>query len=266
MRFFSEPRWKGFDYRLVTFNAADGTKLFGWYFPAVPSSYEPGPKRGIVIQFHGNAENMSSHYAFLSWVTRHGYDFFTFDYRGYGGSEGSPSPAGVHQDAIAAIRTVIESHPQGSLALYGQSLGGAILLRALADLREPEIRSRVCSVIVEGSFANYKRQARRTMANHWFSWIFQPLGALLVSNEYAPEDFISLIAPLPLLVIHGTEDSAVTFENGEEIYALAKDPKEFWRIEGGKHLDTMVLEDGVYQKKLINYLGSHCPHPETKKN
>ena len=40
------------------------------------------PIKGVVIQFHGNGENMTSHYVSTAWLINHGYDLVTFDYRG----------------------------------------------------------------------------------------------------------------------------------------------------------------------------------------
>ena len=43
--------------REVEFRSADGTKLSGWYFPA-----RAGGHKGTVIQFHGNAQNLTAHF------------------------------------------------------------------------------------------------------------------------------------------------------------------------------------------------------------
>jgi dienelactone hydrolase len=46
----------------------------------------------------------------------------------------------------------------------------------------------------------------------------------------------------PLLVVHGTEDSLVPFELGEEVYRAAKPPKVLVTLEGARHHEE--IEDG----------------------
>lgn len=250
---FSDPRQNGFEYEKVIFSSSDGTKLSGWFFP----SDGKVKCKGTIIQFHGNAENMSTHYVLYSWVTRHGYNFFTFDYRGYGESAGTPDQEGLNGDAVAAVEYVksrVSSDPTGhrkDIVLVGQSLGGAVVLRAVTDLKD---RSRIRAVIAESTFSNYKRIARRVLAAHWVTYIFQPLAYVLISNSYAPEDHIKSISPIPILVIHGTQDGTVGIENGEEIFEAANEPKTFWRIEGAGHIEAMVFDEGRYREKLLTFL------------
>ena len=46
----------------------------------------------------------------------------------------------------------------------------------------------------------------------------------------------------PLLVVHGTEDSLVPYELGEEVYRAAQPPKVFVTLEGARHHEE--IEDG----------------------
>jgi fermentation-respiration switch protein FrsA (DUF1100 family) len=46
----------------------------------------------------------------------------------------------------------------------------------------------------------------------------------------------------PLLVVHGTEDSLVPFEAGEEVYRAAQPPKVLVRLKGARHHEE--IEDG----------------------
>src|SRR4051812_3784255 len=70
------------------FPSTDGTLLHAWYFRSDPKKQ---PK-ALIAFFHGNGENLSTHFASLAWILPFGYDFMIFDYRGYGRSQGDPSP------------------------------------------------------------------------------------------------------------------------------------------------------------------------------
>jgi fermentation-respiration switch protein FrsA (DUF1100 family) len=250
--FFVDPEKAGFQYRNVEFKSEDGTLLKGWFFPA------RGKKalQGTFIQFHGNGDNMTAHFAFLVWVIDQGYNLFVFDYRGYGASDGDPSQNGLNQDAKAAIGWVEAhvpppaSHPR-DLVLMGQSLGGAVLARALDDVRD---RSRIRSVIIDSSFYDYHAIAVNVLSRFWISWPFQWLGDLLVSDEYSPEESFARISPIPILVIHGDRDHVIPESFGEKIYALSKSPKSFWKVDGGFHIDSMSTHAQEYHPRLMQYL------------
>lgn len=245
---FIDPAKYGLTHQEVSFSSHDGTHLSGWMFPSKTAEV-----KGTVIQFHGNAENMTSHFQSLVWLVYHGYNLFTFDYRGYGTSEGEPTIPGVNLDAQAAYAHIIQSPEAGNtpIILYGQSLGGLILLKALEKFPD---RSKISMIIVEGSFLSYQEIAREKMNNIWLTWPFQHLAYLFFSDEYAAMESIKKISPIPLLVIHGNQDNVIPYEFGQEIYNSAKHPKSFWSIKEGNHIDTMLRHGGIYRNKLVKYL------------
>ncbi len=205
--------------------------------------------KGTIIQFHGNAQNMSSHMASLVWLTELGYDLFIFDYRGYGNSEGSPDPEGLNFDAQAALKKAKECQIERKakkFIVYGQSLGGAVLMRALEDYGTEGIDH----LILESTFMSYRNIAIKKMKSGAITYLFFPLAYLIVNNSYSA----SSVPEIPLLVIHGKKDPVVEFEFGEEIFNKGKEPKELWQIPEEQHINAYFVEQGKYRGKLINYL------------
>lgn len=245
------PERAGFNPREVWFASGDGTRLHGWLFPALGIGARR-PK-GTVIQFHGNAENISSHYASLVWLTRQGYDLFTFDYRGYGKSEGEASPEGVYKDSLSALDVGYEAHRArrtGKFIVYGQSLGGAIAMRAMKDFR---FAGETRLVVMDSTFLSYDTVARQTLAKFWLTWLFSPLGPLLVSDKYAPEQVVGTLKT-PLLVIHDRRDPVVKFENGREIVDKYAGQKEFWELDQGRHI--AIFSEPAGRERFVRYLDS----------
>jgi fermentation-respiration switch protein FrsA (DUF1100 family) len=236
----------------------DHTELCAWYFPPVLEKGESS--KGIIIQFHGNAQNMSSHFAWLTWALKKGYGFLAFDYRGYGRSKGSPSQEGLNQDAQAVIRYVMADpakfHGDRKLVLYGQSLGGAVLLRALDDLT-PEEKSKVSSVVIQSSFYSYRAIAKEFVAQSWLTYLFQPLVPLLMSDEMSPMASIPRVWPLPILVIHGDHDPVIPLSFGKEIFELAREPKEMLIIPGGGHLYNPPVQEEKMEKDILAFIEKH---------
>jgi fermentation-respiration switch protein FrsA (DUF1100 family) len=244
-----DPQQLGLEYTEVDFTSADGTPLHGWFFPAQSS-----PIKGIFVQFHGNAENMSTHFRSLVWVTAYGYHLFTFDYRGYGQSGGQASMAGVHDDVLAAIvraRQLSASHGGRMVVLYGQSLGGTLLLYVVGTMSD---RAGLGVVVVDSAFSSYRAIAREKLAGHWLTFLLQPLAYLLVSDRYAPDEVVAEISPVPLLILHGDADQIVPIHYGQRIYERARSPRWLWRLPGVGHIEAMSPRHHQYRQDLLDFL------------
>lgn len=250
-KYFTPSEKAGAEPEEVFFQSPDGPRLHGWFF-----SSKKSPSQGTVIQFHGNAENMTSHFLSTAWVIRYGYNLFTFDYRGYGQSEGAPYPAGVHLDALAALNEV-KRRAVGPVIVYGQSLGGAIALRALEDWGG---RTDVQAIVIESSFLSYRKIARQKLADYWLTWPFQWMSALLVSDSHSPKKKILELAPIPILVVHGTEDPIVPFKFGKAIFDAAGEPKCLWPIASTVHGHLMNTEQGRLRQPMVDFFERRsCP-------
>lgn len=221
----------------VYFQAEDGTKLHGWYFAPLEKK-EP---TAVIVQFHGNAENLTTHFFNLYEAPSRGFAYLTFDYRGYGKSEGSPNPAGVIKDGIAAIKWMHAKHPDKPLVVFAQSLGGAIAFRSVNQVKK-EVP--ISLMLVDSTFADYRTQARSLMSESIFTYIFQPVAWALADNSQSPIDDIAQISPIPLIVAHGDKDRVINQSMGRQVFELAKEPKEFWNIPNAQHLQFMFIEEG----------------------
>lgn len=226
----------------IFFTSGDGTKLFAWRFKAEKVSKPRGP-RGVFVLYHGNGDNLSSHYITMLWALQRGFDLFTFDYRGYGRSEGEPSPEGTVRDGEAALRWVQAHYSNTPIIIVGQSLGGAIALRNAIDLKG-EVPFR--AVVIEGSFPSYRRIGQDVLTRSWILWPFQWLAHLALSDRWAPDGEIGKIAPVPMLILHAEGDHTVPFKFGEEIFWQAGEPRELWKIPGGGHTNALIVEKGLH--------------------
>src|SRR3954470_21194605 len=150
---YGSPGIYGINYEPVELRAADGTALFAWFMPA------RGEARATVLYLHGNAENISAHFANVAWMPAAGFNVLALDYRGYGGSEGRPSLEGVQLDIDAGMRTLLERRDVDPrrIILFGQSLGGALAIYYAAH---GEHRDRLRAVIADSAFSDYRLVAR----------------------------------------------------------------------------------------------------------
>lgn len=234
--------------------AKDGTRLGGVLLHA-----QRAPVRGTVVQFHGNAGNVTSHQSSVIWLTERGYDVLSFDYRGYGTSEGVPTPEGVLLDAEAALDYAREQLPrrgERDLVLLGQSLGGAVLLRALAGRRDLE---RVRYVVIEASFHSYQEVAASVTFRHPALFLLTGVSYGLVSDEWAPAAHVAELCPLPILFVHGLEDRVVDPRFGAALFALARAPRSLLVIPGVGHQGPMVHAPEPYRAAYLEIIENEDP-------
>jgi fermentation-respiration switch protein FrsA (DUF1100 family) len=255
------PHRMGFSAQEYVFSASDGTQLDGWFFtarkddPAFGVEYPPRRAQGTIIQFHGNSENMSSHYLSLVWLIDHGFNVFTFDYRGFGKSQGEPNQKGTYEDALAALDLGWKLHQlsgaEPRFIVYSQSLGGVIAMRSITDFKH---RDEVSLLVLDSTFVSYQQIAREKMASHWFTWPLQPLTYLLVSDGYGAENSLHRNS-LPLLVIHDKKDPVVPFDLGQKNFdedgaAIShKGPRDFWILNAGRHVGVFV--EPAYRDRFV---------------
>jgi fermentation-respiration switch protein FrsA (DUF1100 family) len=242
---YSSPGIYGIDYQPVEFSAADGTALFAWFMPA------RGEAHGTVLYLHGNAQNISGHFANVAWMPAAGFNVLTFDYRGYGGSQGRPTLAGVQLDIDAAMRLLVERPDVDAdrIIVFGQSLGGALAIYYVAH---SEYRSHIRAVVADSAFADYRQVAKEKMADFFVTWPLQWLPDYTVDNDYAPRAAVAAIAPIPLLLIHGYRDSIVSPHHSMMLYDAAQEPKTYWEIPDRGHIQA--LRDAAVRKRLADFL------------
>jgi hypothetical protein len=243
------PNQLGFEFREIAFQSLDGTQLYGWYFPAPQGA----TLQGTVIQFHGNAQNMSSHYLTLAWLAEQGYELFVFDYRGYGKSQGNPSQKGTYEDALAALDQAWKLHHEKGkkkLIVVGQSLGGAIAMRALADFPH---RSDVSLIVLDSTFMSYTSIAHKKLSSFWLTWPLSPLAGILISNEYSAEKALKANS-IPVLVIADRRDPVVPFSCSEEFYPEITAKKDFWILDEGHHVGSLVRHESEYRARFLKLL------------
>lgn len=254
---YDTPENHGLNYEDVSFKSYDGTVLSGWFIKAV------GKPVGTIIHFHGNFGNVSYYLKQISWLPAEGFNVFTFDYRGYGKSEGTPDRFGVYQDSVAAMEYITSKAgiDHDNLLIFAQSLGGANAISVVGNNNFSGIRA----MAVEGAFYSYRTEAHDAISSTvgkkvgdvpCLSLQIWPVSFLAVSDSYSPGDYIENAASIPVLFIHCTDDEYVNHRHGKLLYDKAKEPKELWLIENCNHL-KLFTDSNRYREKLVEYFNNY---------
>lgn len=219
----------------VWFKAPDGTALNGWYLE------HPEP-RGVALICHGNAGSITSFKESLRRLhDENQLSVMTFDYRGFGRSEGSPSEAGLLQDARAARDWL--SHrtgvPPDELILMGYSLGGEVAVDLAAN-------DGARGLVLWSTFSNLPETA-----GHHYSWL--PTN-LLMTQRF---DSLAKIENYdgPLLQSHGDSDRVIPYRLALRLHERHHGSKRFITIPGADHIDADSPE---YRVVLAEFIERIC--------
>lgn len=204
----------------------DGETLHGWWLE------HPQP-RAQVIFWHGNGGNLSLWLDVIADLRRHGFSVLAVDYRGYGGSTGSPSERGIYADAAATL-AYFNSHlkkPGLPTVYWGRSLGVPVAASATG-------RQRPDALVLESPFADVASVLRGNPVMRFLS--------LFSSYRFATLRLMETYDG-PLLVIHGDRDDIIPFAAGRDLYERVRSTrKEFVVIRGAEHNDLHLVDTTGY--------------------
>lgn len=231
-------------------------RLHGWWIsapillstptvlPNDPVKILKSPK--VMLYLCGVGRNMGD-YNYLARVAAFhqlGFDVLVFDYRGYGNSEGNfPSEKQLYEDSQAAwdyLRQFRQIPPE-QIAIYGESLGGAIALDLTIKVKN------VAFVIIQSSFTKLAEVIKYRMP---FSLL--PVDLLLTEHF----DSLSKVKALqvPVLFIHGLQDSVVPPSMSQRLYNAAPEPKQLFLIPGADHVKIYKPGDKSYLRAIQTFI------------
>jgi uncharacterized protein len=197
----------------ITLDTADGEKIIAWHVP-------PRGDKPVVIYFHGNGGALRLRADRFAGLLGDGNGLLAVSYRGYGGSTGRPSEAGLIEDARAAYAFAAEHYP-GRIVLWGESLGTGVAIALAAE--KP-----VSKLILDAPFTSAVDVAA---AIYWF------LPIRLFMRDTFRSDLRIAQVRAPVLILHGDADAVVPIAYGERLLAMIPGKKQLIRFAGGEHVD-----------------------------
>jgi uncharacterized protein len=197
--------------RLVT---DDGETLVAWHLP-------PHDGHPVILYFHGNGGALADRAQRFRVFAASGYGFLALSYRGYGGSSGSPTQAGLMRDGESAYREArARGYAGNRIVLMGESLGTGVAT-ALAATRQ------AAALVLDSPFSS----AVDVAAAHYGMF---PVRWLMLDQFRS--DLAMRNVHIPVLIVHGNEDRVIPISLAMRLFECANDPKTFMSVAGGGHL------------------------------
>jgi pimeloyl-ACP methyl ester carboxylesterase len=179
------------------------------------------PNMPTLLWSHGNAQNLESLRPDLDSLNLQGFGVISYDFPGYGESNGKPSEKGCYRAIETTYQHLISKLgvTPDQIILIGQSVGSGPTCWLAAHKKHH-------SVVLVSPFLS----AFRTVTH---LPIF--LGDRFPNHKWIKE------FDTPLLVIHGEEDQTIPFKHGKGLYELSPSKKKsFVPVSDAGHNDIFA--------------------------
>ncbi len=266
----------------VRFPTAGGLTLAGCYFHA------KGPRRGVILFGLEYGSNRWSCTQYCDHLLDAGFDVFAFEFRSQGDSDAQPGYKPLQwltryevedmRAAFAYLKGRPDADPRG-FGLFGISKGGSAGLLAAAG--EPFVRC----VVTDGAFGTHSTMVpymrkwisiysrwyflQKTVPTWYYGLFTRPAMRRVAKINHCRyvhlEPAMPRLAPRPLLMIHGAADTYIKPEMARTLFELARQPKEFWLVEGARHNQALQVAGDEYRRRVRDFFQTHlAPNDERR--
>jgi pimeloyl-ACP methyl ester carboxylesterase len=209
-----------------TLATPDGERIVVWWV-APRAAGKP-----VYLYLHGNGAHLHARALRLARLVEDGAGLMAVSWRGYGGSTGSPSEAGLLTDARTAHAELRRRAPDAPLVIYGESLGSTVATMLAAETPP-------AGLLLDSSFASALAVARDA-----YPWL--PV-ALLLRDAYRAD----LAAPkvrAPVLQVHCRLDPVTPFAQAQALNALFPQRQELVVVERACHVPSLADYLGAWRQ------------------
>jgi fermentation-respiration switch protein FrsA (DUF1100 family) len=214
----------------VNIKTSDNINLLGWFHKKDLNKFK------TIVYFHGNAGTLDNRIHKLNHFKDMDVNFLIIAWRGFSGNEGKPTEEGLYIDGLSAINWITnQGVKEEDVILYGESLGTGIATEIAQN-------KNFAGVILETPFTSMINAAKNF-------YPYLPV-SILLKDLYENEKKIKNIN-IPILIMHGEQDTIVPFKMGKKMYQLANEPKYFYFT---KHDNHMMVYDEPMIKTLKNFI------------
>lgn len=235
----------------VALTTADGVTLRGWFAP---------PRNGAaLVVVHGAMASREQTRPYSDLLRERGFGVLAIELRGHGASDGPTHEFGWGSapDIAAAIRYLQEQECVDAIGGLGISLGGEMLLGALAA--HPELRAVVSDGASARSFEEYQAlPAKQNVVMALSPWVFYRAVALLTGAKPPAPTLVESIraADTPLLLVAAGNNADEAAYNA--LFAEIAGPRaELWVAPGVDHTGAFARYPDEYAARLAAFFADH---------
>lgn len=192
--------------------------------------------KGVILYLHGNGDIIPFLEGIAAYFVELGYDVVIPDYRGYGKSTGQiTNEADLRTDMEAVYQYVLDLYDEAGVTIYGQSLGTGLSV-PLAAAHSPK------QLVLESPYFSMVNLVQTHLPI---------VPGFLLKYQLRSDKLIGQVDS-PVYVIHGAQDTLIPLEQGERLYALIENEREFLHLPDAGH--GPLLDDERLREFLAKFL------------
>ena len=176
-------------------------------------------RKGVVLYFHGNQNNITRYARFVPQFTKAGYEVWMAEYPGFGKAAGKATEDLMYQEAIQVYQLARKKYTPQQIIIYGKSIGTGVA-SYLASQRDCR------NLILETPYYSIASLLRPLFGIY-------PLNSLL-HFQFPTYQYLPAVSA-PITILHGTRDGVIRYSNAQQLQPLLKKGDRFITIEGGSH-------------------------------
>ncbi len=216
----------------ISFNETDKMNVVK-FFPA------DTVRKGVVLYYHGNKQNIGRYAKFANVFTKKGYEVWMEDYPGYGKSTGERTEKKLYEQAMAVYKIAANKYKTDSIILYGKSLGTGIAAYVASQTNCKQLILETPYYSIPDLFGCYAPVCPTQRMSRY----------KIPTNQYLQQ------VKYPITIFHGTNDWVIPYRCAAKLKTVLKTTDEFITIEDGTHHNLYGFD--AYQKKMDSLLQLH---------
>ncbi len=241
----------------VYLTSFDGHRLHGYFI----NNYKSNK---VVISFHGYNTEARKEYPLHYSYYKDGYTVLIVDQRGVGQAKGRFITMGILErlDCIKWIDYVVDKyHGDVDILLDGLSMGASTIMMAAQDIHHPQ----VLGMVTNCGFNSCEDEIKHVITN-MMKLPKQPFlrTMRLYAKVLAKHDMNAITAveslsksEIPILMIHGTDDTFVPYDNLSKIFPHAKAAnKKMVPIENAAHGISCFVNPDLFKKEIKDFMNN----------
>jgi pimeloyl-ACP methyl ester carboxylesterase len=211
----------------------------------------------------GQFGSMDPDVQYLPALHEAGFSVLMFDFRAHGRSDGAVSTLGYLEryDVLGAVN-FLRGKGFVRIGLWGFSMGARVAL--LAAPLCPEVRAIVADGgpprMLPAIAARIQEMGLPEELAGPLAWLALAGTALrLRANlfRYEPLYRVGLVAPRPILLIHGDRDPYIPSAEFAALVAAAGPAAEVWRLPDAGHRNADALYPIEYRRRVVDFFQRH---------
>jgi hypothetical protein len=213
----------------IPFNETDTLDLVK-FFP------KDSVRKGVVIYYHGNKENIGRYAKFASLFTDKGFEVWMEDYPGFGKSTGKRTEKKMYEQAMSVHTMAAGKFGKDSILLYGKSFGTGIAAYVASQTNCKRLILETPYSSIPDLFSCYA-----------FIYPTQRMSTYKISTYEYLQD-----VNYPITIFHGTDDGVIPYRCAAKLKKVLKPTDEFITIENGTHHNLATFD--LYKNKIDSLL------------